>query len=93
MVKASRGLMARNTRRLTGKNRATVCDFVKVFEVGKQVVISPQAYYQLGIPALRYTNKVGTVLSRKGESYVVEIGDGKKIKQITAHPIHLKSVL
>lgn len=89
MVKRSHGLMSRKTRRLTGKTRATVSDFVKVFTIGATVVISQQAY-EIGRPDIRYTNKAGKIVSKRGESYVVEIVDGNKTKQLISHPLHLK---
>ncbi len=89
MVKRSHGSMSRRTRRLTGKTRATVSDFVKTFEIGSTVVIDQQAY-EMGRPDIRYTNKNGRVVAKRGKSYVVEIVDGRKTKQLISHPIHLR---
>ena len=89
MVKRSHGAMSRRTKRLKGKTRATIPDFIRTFSVGERVVIAPMAYH-IGLPALRYTNKSGIITEQRGQSYVVEILDGKKKKQIISHPIHLK---
>ena len=89
MVKRSKGMMSRKTKILKGKTRATVSEFVKSFEIGAKVTITPKAYH-IGLPALRYTNKSGKVVEKRGGSYVVEIKDGNKRKEIIAHPIHLK---
>lgn len=84
-------MLSRKTKKLLGKSRATVSEFVKTFEAGSRVVIAPQAY-QIGLPALRYANKYGTVVTKRGESYVVEIRDGNKKKRLISHPIHLRLV-
>ena len=89
MVKRSKGLMSRKTRKLTGKGRSAISGFVKPFNVGDKVIVSQKAY-QLGMPALRYLNKYGRVVAKRGASYVVEIQDGNKTKQLISHPIHLK---
>lgn len=89
MVKRSRGMLSRRTRRLSGKIRATVSEFVKTFDIGTKVIITPKAYY-MGLPSLRYSNKYGTIVERRGESYVVEIQDGGKKKRLVSHPVHLK---
>ena len=89
MVKRSRGMLSGRTKRLLGKTRATVSQFVRSFPVGAKVVIAPKAY-TIGLPALRYSNKNGIITAKRGNSYVVEIHDGKKKKQIISHPIHLK---
>ncbi|MBS3068249.1 50S ribosomal protein L21e [Candidatus Micrarchaeota archaeon] len=89
MVKRSRGMLSRRTKRLSGKHNATVSDFVRTFEVGAKVTISQRAY-NIGLPALRYSNRYGTIIKKLGDSYVVEIQDGNKKKQLISHPIHLK---
>lgn len=89
MVKRSHGMLSRRTKKLAGKSRATVSEFVKTFEIGSKVIISPKAYH-IGLPALRYINRYGIVVAKRGSSYVVEIKDGRMKKQLISHPIHLK---
>ena len=70
MVKRSHGALSRKTKKLKGKNRATVSDFVRTFAVGDKVTLSPQAYH-IGLPALRYINKSGIVIAQPGTNYFV----------------------
>jgi len=88
MVKRSKGTLSKKTKKLLGKTRAAVSQFVKNFEIGNRVIITPKAYQQ-GLPALRYKNKLGIVIEKRGASYVIEIRDGNSKKQLIAHPIHL----
>jgi ribosomal protein L21E len=88
MVKASRGTMSRLTRRLKGKSTVTVPEYVKTFKVGDKVVIRPKAKW-IGLPHLRYSNRHGIVVEKRGESYVVEVKDYSATKKIILSPIHL----
>lgn len=90
MVKASRGAFSGRTRKLKGRSRVSVAQFVRTFKVGDRVIIAPKAKW-IGLPHLRYSNRHGTVVERRGKSYVVKVGDyGKSTKTIIVSPIHLK---
>lgn len=88
MVKASRGAMSRLTRRLKGKGTVTVAEYVRTFKVGDKVVIRPKAKW-IGLPHLRYSNRHGIVVEKRGKSYVVEVKDYSTTKKIIVSPIHL----
>lgn len=89
MVKRSKGYLSTRTKKLKEKGRLTVSEIVKSFENGSSVIISPKAYRR-GMPHLRYINKHGIVVGKRGKSLVVEITDGRKKKQIIVHPVHLE---
>ena len=63
-------------------------DFIKEFKLGSIVLITPRPY-QKGMPPMRYSYRHGKIMEKRGNSYMVELLDGKKKKQIIAHPIHL----
>ena len=88
-MKRSKGSMSTRTKRLKAKKILTVADRMRSFEVGSKVTINPVHLFT-GLPALRYINRYGTVVEKRGSSYVVEIQDGGKKKHIIADPIHLK---
>ncbi len=88
MVRASKGPMNRQTRRLKGKSTVTVAEYVKTFKVGDKVVIKPKAKW-IGMPHLRYSNRHGFVVEKRGKSYVVEVKDYSKTKKVVVSPIHL----
>ena len=81
--------MSSRTRKLRGKGRVTVTDVVRTFNVGDKIIISPKAQ-RAGMPHLRYSNKHGTIVEKRGRSYVVEIADYKKKKQVIVGPVHIK---
>lgn len=89
MVQRSKGTLSARTRKLKGKARVTVAEQVKTFNVGDKVVIKPKARSR-GMPALRYAGRHGKVVKRRGMSYLVEIRDGGKKKELIAGPIHLQ---
>jgi large subunit ribosomal protein L21e len=88
MVRASKGPMSRQTRRLKGKSIVTVAEYVKTFKVGDVVIIKPKAKW-IGLPHLRYSNRHGPIIEARGRSYVVEVRDGNRTKKIVVSPIHL----
>lgn len=89
MVKASRGAFSRRTRKLKGKSTVSVASLVRTFSVGDRVIIDPKAKW-IGMPHLRYASRHGTIMERRGKSYVVEVGDYNKKKAVVVGPVHLK---
>jgi ribosomal protein L21E len=81
--------MNRLTRRLKGKSIVTVAEYVKTFKVGDKVVIIPKAKF-IGMPHLRYSNRHGLIIEKRGKSYVVEVKDYSTTKKIVVSPIHLR---
>lgn len=89
MVKSSKGALSRRTRTLKGKSRITIAQHVKTFKVGEKVVITPKARGG-GLPHLRYSNRHGIIIEKRGKSYVVEVGDLGMKKQVVIGPVHMK---
>ncbi|MBI5223948.1 hypothetical protein HY990_06020 [Candidatus Micrarchaeota archaeon] len=89
MVKSSKGALSRRTRTLKGKSIITVAQYVKKFDVGQKVVITPKARGG-GLPHLRYSNKHGIIVEKRGQSYVVVVDDLNMKKKIVVGPVHLK---
>jgi len=68
----------------------TVSEMVQKFKVGEKVLFCPQATTR-GRPHLRYKDKCGVIKETRGRnSYVVEIKDGGKTKQLVTGAIHLR---
>jgi large subunit ribosomal protein L21e len=82
--------MSSRTKRLRRRGALTVAQKIKSFKVGATVVIAPKPLFE-GLPALRYINRRGTIIEKRGSSYVVEIKDGGKKKHLISHPVHIKS--
>ena len=88
-MKRSRGFLSRQTKKLKAVETLSVSKRMKTFSVGNKVTLAPVHYFG-GLPALRYINKHGTIIEKRGSSYVVKILDGNKKKQIIVNPIHLR---
>lgn len=89
-MRHSKGYLSTRTKKLEGKGRIRVNEFVKTFAMGDSVVITPKANYR-GLPHLRYKNKHGVVVEKRGNAYLVEIMDGNKKKQVISNAVHLKA--
>ena len=89
MVKRSSGTFSGRTRKLRGKGRVSVAQAVRTFKVGDKVVITPKAQ-RAGLPHLRYSNRHGIVVERRGNSYLVEVGDLSTTKKVIVGSVHLK---
>ena len=92
-MKRSHGKMMGKTRNLgRHKKRLTINDIMKTFETGEKVVVKIQSNYHKGMPHPRYHGNTGMIKGAQGKSYIVEIKDGKKKKEIIVSPAHLKRI-
>lgn len=89
MVKRSKGILSKNTRKMKRKKKTTIPEAVQKFKVGDKVVFKPKATTK-GRPHLRYRNKHGIIREARGSSYVLEIKDGGKTKKLISRAIHLE---
>lgn len=85
----SKGALSKRTKKLIRRKRSTISELIKSFSIGQKVLLSPTPY-RMGLPNPKYANRHGEIVEKRGDSYVVRIRDGKKKKDIVAHPIHLK---
>jgi large subunit ribosomal protein L21e len=72
------------------RGRPSPAKLLKEFEVGDKVVIDVEPSIRRGMPHRRYQGKVGVVMGRRGEAYLVDIKLGGKTKHLIVLPIHLK---
>jgi len=96
MVKRSKGTMVktRNILRKRPRDRGIppVTTFVKQFEVGEKanIVIEPSS--QKGQPHRRYQGRVGTVIDKRGDAFVVRVEMEKTHKDLIIRPEHLRKI-
>lgn len=81
--------MNRKTRKLKGKSITSVSKLVRTYSVGDKVIIDPKAKSK-GLPHLRYSGRHGVIREQRGKSYIVEVGDYRKKKNLVVGPVHLK---
>ena len=67
-------------------------DYLKTLSNGDKVVLKAEPSFHKSMFNLRFQGKTGQVIEKQGICYKVQIKDGKKLKEIVTHPIHLKRV-
>ncbi len=82
-MQRSRGLFSGRSRHLARHNRPskmTISEQIKRFESGDKVVVVPKGNFR-DIPHPRYRGRIGRVLGRQGDAYIVEIGVSKSVRK------------
>ncbi len=94
MVKKSRGWRQSTRKKLKQRPyyRPPITKFLQEFNEGQNVVISLEPSSHKGMPFPRFNGKSGKVIGKRGDSYIVEIADGNKIKKVISRPEHLKII-
>jgi large subunit ribosomal protein L21e len=93
-MKGSRGYRS-GTRRLFKKDprkrgKIKLSKLLYEYEPQTCVVIKIDSSVHKGMPHRRYQGKVGTVVEKRGRSYVVSVTQGDSVKEIIVRPEHLE---
>jgi len=93
-VKKSKGYRSGTRRLLTKEPREhgklRLSKLLYEYQPGTQVVIRIDASVHKGMPHKRYHGRVGTVLNKRGRSYVLSVSQGDATKEIIVRPEHLE---
>lgn len=90
-MRHSRGLHARTRQKLSG-GRFSIREALQDFKEGDPVRIKINPAIHRGMPCPRFQGLLGTVTSKRGRSFLVELKSGGKLKKVTSRPEHLKPV-
>jgi large subunit ribosomal protein L21e len=82
------------TRRLLSKHprergKIRLSKLLQEYQPGSQVVIKIDSSVQKGMPHKRFHGKIGTVVDKRGRSYVVNVSQGDALKEIIVRPEHM----
>lgn len=80
------------TRKAFRKNirdKVTVNQFLRTFNIGERVAIGVEPSSHRALPHRRFLGKVGVVVGKRGDAYIVETMAGNKPKTIILTPEHL----
>jgi large subunit ribosomal protein L21e len=93
-MRKSQGYRA-GTRRLLRKEprergKLRLSKLLHEYQPGSRVVVKIDPSVQKGMPHKRYHGKVGTVVNRRGRSYIVDVTQGDAVKEIIVRPEHLE---
>lgn len=92
MARRSRGFRSKTRRTLKNKlDRPDIRERIGMFKKGDKVALRHNPSIHKGMPHPRFFGKNGVITGRRGESFLVEIKDGNKLKTLISRPEHLKS--
>jgi large subunit ribosomal protein L21e len=74
---------------LRGKGKVSVAKAMATFNIGDKVVITPRAL-RSGLPHMRYANRHGKIVEKRGKAYMVEVADMNATKRILVGTVHLQ---
>jgi len=60
------------------------------YQPNSRVVIKIDPSVHKGMPHRRYHGKVGTIIDKRGQSYIVSVTQGDAVKEIIVRPEHLE---
>ena len=74
------------------KGKISITRYFQEFKEGDQVILKAEPAYQKGMYYPRFHGKTGKIFGKQGNSYIVNITDGKKNKSLIIKPEHLRRV-
>lgn len=93
-MERSRGFRSKTRHKLSKKVREKgvlrLSNMLQKFSLGDKAYIVLDPSIQKGQPHPRFHGKIGTVVERRGHSYVLEIMDGNARKRVISSPAHLR---
>lgn len=96
MVKRSKGIMVstRSIMRKKPRNRGNppITRYLRKFDIGEKANIIIEPTSQKGQPHRRYHGKVGTVMDKRGDAYIVRVILDKSHRDLIIRPEHLRPV-
>lgn len=94
MVKRSHGPRVGTRRKLVKKTRdkgkIRIRTHLQEFGVGDAVLIKVDSAHHKGMPYKRFLGKQGSVVEKRGKSYLVNVKEGGKYKKVICSPVHLR---
>ncbi|MDE1871249.1 MAG: 50S ribosomal protein L21e [Candidatus Micrarchaeota archaeon] len=94
MTRRSQGLFSGRTRHLARHHkpsRLSISETIKSFKEGDKVAIVPKGNFK-NIPHPRYRGKIGKVIERRGNGYVVELNVFRAKRKLVVPALHLKKM-
>jgi len=93
-MKKSKGYRTRTRRLLKKKPREKgklrMSKLLHQYQPGNHVVVKIDPSVHKGMPHKRYHGKVGTIIDKRGRSYIVSVRQRDAVKEIIVRPEHLE---
>ena len=71
------------------RGKTGLSKLLRNYEPAEKVVIKLNPSVHKGMPHRRFHGKIGVVAEKRGRSYVVNVSQGKAIKEIIVRPEHI----
>jgi|Deesub1362A_J573_1020465.scaffolds.fasta_scaffold00109_24 large subunit ribosomal protein L21e len=92
-MERSKGFRSKTRHKLRKKPRdrgkIPVTRMIREFNIGDKVHIVIEPSVQKGQPHPRFHGKTGTIVEKRGKSYLVEVSDNDAKKIVISAPVHL----
>ena len=82
----TRSLLRRKPRE---RGKTGLSKILYEYRPGEKVVVKIDPSVHKGMPHRRYHGRVGVVADKRGRAYVVNVTQGKAVKEIIVRPEHL----
>ncbi len=82
----SRSILTRNPRE---RGKTTLAKILHDYGAGEKVIIKIDPSMHKGMPHRRFQGKVGVIIAKRGQSYVLHVPQGDATKEIIVRPEHL----
>ena len=92
--KKAKGKRSRTRRKIKRKTREKkkINEIIKPIKLNDVVQININSSIHDGLPHKRTYGKTGVVIGFQGNCPIVQLKDGKKVKKIISHRVHLKKL-
>ena len=71
------------------RGKTGLSKILREYEPNEKVVVKLDPSVHKGMPHRRFHGKIGVIAEKRGRSYVVNVSQGKAIKEIIVRPEHI----
>ncbi|MCW4034924.1 MAG: 50S ribosomal protein L21e [Candidatus Bathyarchaeota archaeon] len=71
------------------RGKTGLSKLLREYETDEKVVIKLNPSVHKGMPHRRFHGRIGVIANKRGNSYVVNVSQGKAIKEIIVRPEHI----
>ncbi len=79
-------------RNKSDRGKVSIRKYIQSFKIGDKVCLNLNPSVHKGMYFPRFHGDKGTIKSKRGACYVVQIKDGNKTKNLIIHPVHLSKI-
>ena len=82
----TRSLLRRKPRE---RGKTGLSKILYEYKPGEKVVVKIDSSVHKGMPHRRYHGKIGVIVNKRGRSYIVNVTQGRAVKEIIVRPEHI----